>query len=242
MCLQNFRDQSHCIASNLESVNVWLPTDLHRSARGRDWIPLEPWPFQDLWGEPAVASNPNSSVLDSSGRGLYYQNEIITSWNHGMSAKGFCFSNWCSSKLLQPVEVLQHPDAQQGGDLMPHSRDRRDQLALNRGTGKERKRQDACAETRPPSASVLSSIVVVRGLFGEVIFFLNLSYWTCIYIYISFFLQWSVCCNKFTLPSTNNICFFSSLLHLTDSTATFPKGVLSLQTEFNWKLRLESAQ
>lgn len=73
-------------------------------------------------------------------------------------------------------------------------------------------------------------------------FFLNLSYWTCIYIYISFFLQWSVCCNKFTLPSTNNICFFSSLLHLTDSTATFPKGVLSLQTEFNWKLRLESAQ
>ena len=103
----------------------------------------------------------------------------------------------------------------------------------------ERKRQDACAETRPPSASVLSSIVVVRGLFGEVIFFLNLSYWTCIYI---FYLQWSVCCNKFTLPSTNNICFFSSLLHLTDSTATFPKGVLSLQTEFNWKLRLESAQ
>ena len=91
-------------------VNVWLPTDPHRSARGRDWIPLEPWPFQDLWAEPAVASHPNSSVLDSSGRGLYYQNDIITSWHHGMSVK-----------LLQPVEVLQHPDAQQGGDLMPHS-------------------------------------------------------------------------------------------------------------------------
>lgn len=175
MCLQNFRDQSHCIASNLESVNVWLPTDLHRSARGRDWIPLEPWPFQDLWAEPAVASNPNSSVLDSSGRGLYYQNEIITSWNPGMS-----------SKLLQPVEVLQHPDAQQGGDLMPQPGSPRSGVE-SRLFGKERKRQDACAETRPPSASVLSSIVVVRGLFGEVIFFLNLSYWTCIYIYISLF-------------------------------------------------------
>lgn len=106
--------------------------------------------------------------------------------------------------------------------------------------GKERKRQDACAETRPPSASVLSSIVVVRSLFGEVKFFfesvlLDMYIYIYLFFYSEVFAAINLPCLQQTTSASFQVCYIWPTVLQHSPKASFPSR-RSLTESSGWKV------